>query len=138
MINLLELFNKEQMKKLKNDNIQDFRPGDTVEVEFDVYENKAFVRTQTFEGVCIAKRGGGLHSSFLVRKISGSIGVERGFFFYSPCLKKVTVKRRGVVRRAKLYYLRNLKGKAARIKEKRNIFLGATTEKKETIANESK
>ncbi|CAK8163292.1 50S ribosomal subunit protein L19 [Candidatus Xenohaliotis californiensis] len=119
MTNLLDTFNKEQMAKLKNDNIDNFRSGDTVSVDFEVYDNGVYIRNQTFEGVCIAKRNRGLHSSFTLRKISFNEGVERSFEFYSPYLKSARVKRYGIVRRAKLYYLRKLKGKAARIPERK-------------------
>ena len=94
-----------------------FSPGDTVEVKVKVKEGTR-ERLQAFSGVVIAKRNRGLNSSFTVRKISHGEGVERVFQTYSPAVHSVEVKRRGNVRRAKLYYLRNLRGKAARIKEK--------------------
>ena len=97
--------------------LPDFSPGDTVVVQVKVVEG-ARERLQAFEGVVIAKRNRGANSSFTVRKISHGEGVERVFPAYSPLIADVTVKRKGAVRRAKLYYMRDLKGKAARIKEK--------------------
>jgi large subunit ribosomal protein L19 len=94
-----------------------FGPGDTVAVQVNVKEGNR-ERLQAFEGVVIAKRNRGYHSSFTVRKISNGEGVERVFQMYSPQVREIQVKRRGDVRRAKLYYLRGLAGKAARIKEK--------------------
>jgi large subunit ribosomal protein L19 len=98
-------------------NIPDFAPGDTVIVQVKVKEGER-VRVQSFEGVVIAKRNRGLNSAFTVRKISHGVGVERVFQTYSPMIDGVEVKRRGEVRRAKLYYMRELSGKAARIREK--------------------
>jgi len=103
----------EQMDK----KVPDFRAGDTVEVKVKVKEGER-ERLQAFEGVVIAKRNRGLNSAFTVRKISAGEGVERTFQTYSPLVANIEVKRRGDVRRAKLYYLRNLSGKAARIAEK--------------------
>ena len=103
----------EQMKK----EIPDFAQGDTVIVQVKVKEGSR-ERLQAFEGVVIAKRNRGLNSAFTVRKISSGVGVERTFQSYSPLIASITVKRRGDVRQAKLYYLRELSGKAARIKEK--------------------
>ena len=97
--------------------LPDFSPGDTVVVQVKVVEGNR-ERLQAFEGVVIAKRNRGANSSFTVRKISHGEGVERVFPAYSPLVADVTVKRRGAVRRAKLYYMRELKGKAARIREK--------------------
>jgi large subunit ribosomal protein L19 len=97
--------------------IPDFGPGDTVVVEVKVKEGER-ERTQAYEGVVIARRNRGLNSSFTVRKMSHGEGVERVFQTYSPALGKISVKRRGNVRRAKLYYLRSRTGKAARIEEK--------------------
>ncbi len=97
--------------------LPDFSPGDTVVVQVKVVEG-ARERLQAFEGVVIAKRNRGANSSFTVRKISHGEGVERVFPSYSPMVADVSVKRKGAVRRAKLYYMRDLKGKAARIKEK--------------------
>jgi len=99
--------------------IPEFRAGDTVRVHVRVVEgNKQ--RIQVFQGVVIGRRGGGTRETFTVRKISGSIGVERVFPLHSPIIEKLEVVRRGKVRRAKLYYLRELRGKAARIEERRD------------------
>jgi large subunit ribosomal protein L19 len=103
----------EQMGK----NVPDFAPGDTVVVDVRVVEGER-ERLQAFEGVVIAKRNRGLNSAFTVRKISHGVGVERTFQTYSATVASILVKRRGDVRQAKLYYLRELSGKAARIKEK--------------------
>ncbi|MBP8008390.1 MAG: 50S ribosomal protein L19 [Thiopseudomonas sp.] len=103
----------EQMTK----EIPVFAPGDTVIVQVKVKEGDR-QRLQAYEGVVIAKRNRGINSAFTVRKISSGVGVERTFQTYSPMIDSLTVKRRGVVRQAKLYYLRALSGKAARIKEK--------------------
>lgn len=97
-----------------------FEPGDTVIVQVKVKEGER-VRLQSFEGVVIAKRNRGYNSSFTVRKISHGVGVERVFQSYSPAVESVEVKRRGNVRRAKLYYMRELSGRAARIKEKLSL-----------------
>ncbi len=113
MKEIIRQIEAEQMKK----EIPAFGPGDTVEVKVKVKEGNR-ERLQAFTGVVIAKRNRGLNSSFTVRKISHGEGVERVFQTYSPTVHSITVKRRGAVRRAKLYYLRNLRGKAARIKEK--------------------
>lgn len=113
MSNLIDQINAEQMSR----ELVDFKPGDTVVVQVKVKEGTR-ERLQAFEGVCIAKRNRGLNSSFTVRKISHGEGVERVFQTYSPIVSDVQVKRRGDVRRAKLYYLRGLEGRAARIKEK--------------------
>ncbi len=104
---------------LKTD-IPEFRAGDTIKVHVRVVEgNKQ--RIQVFQGVVIARRGGGTRESFTVRKISGGIGVERVFPLHSPSIDKIDVIRHGKVRRAKLYYLRELRGKAARIEERRHV-----------------
>ena len=113
MSNIIDELEAEQLKK----DIPEFNPGDTVVVQVKVTEGNR-ERLQAFEGVVIAKRNRGLNSAFTVRKISHGEGVERVFQTHSPMVSKITVKRRGDVRRAKLYYLRNLAGKAARIKEK--------------------
>ena len=97
--------------------IPEFSPGDTVVVQVKVKEGSR-ERLQAYEGIVIAKRNRGYHSAFTVRKVSHGEGVERVFQTYSPQIQDIVVKRRGAVRRAKLYYLRNLTGKAARIKEK--------------------
>lgn len=115
MSNIIAEIEKEQMGK----EIPEFGPGDTVVVQVKVKEGER-ERLQAFEGVVIAKRNRGLNSAFTVRKISYGEGVERVFQTFSPLIDSITVKRRGDVRRAKLYYLRNLSGKAARIKEKIN------------------
>lgn len=100
------------------DGLPEFRPGDTVRVHVRVVEgNKE--RIQVFQGVVIGRRGGGTRETFTVRKISGGIGVERVFPLHSPTIDKIEVIREGKVRRAKLYYLRGLRGKAARIEERR-------------------
>lgn len=113
MSNIIDQINAEQMSR----EVPEFNPGDTVVVQVKVKEGTR-ERLQAYEGVCIAKRNRGLNSSFTVRKISHGEGVERVFQTYSPALAEISVKRRGDVRRAKLYYLRGLEGKAARIKEK--------------------
>ena len=100
------------------DDIPDFRAGDTVEVNVKIVEGKN-ERIQLFKGVVIRRQGGGVRETFTVRKMSFSIGVERTFPVHSPNIDSIKVVFRGDVRRAKLYYLRNLRGKAARIKEKR-------------------
>ena len=104
---------------LKED-LPEFRPGDTLRVHVRVVEGKK-ERIQIFQGVVIARKGGGTRETFTVRKISGGIGVERVFPLHSPVLDKIEVMRRGKVRRAKLYYLRGLRGKAARIEERREV-----------------
>lgn len=102
------------------DDIPEFRAGDTVRVHVRVVEGNK-TRIQVFMGVVIARRGGGTRETFTVRKISGGIGVERVFPLHSPVIDKIEVVRRGKVRRAKLYYLRELRGKAARIEERRDV-----------------
>ncbi len=109
----IEAIEQEQMSK----DIPDFAPGDTVVVQVKVKEGER-ERLQAFEGIVIAKRNRGLNSSFTVRKISHGEGVERVFQTYSPVVDSIAVRRKGNVRRAKLYYLRGRTGKAARIKEK--------------------
>jgi large subunit ribosomal protein L19 len=113
MSKIIEAIDQEQMTK----EIPEFAPGDTVVVQVRVKEGER-ERLQAFEGVVIAKRNRGINSAFTVRKISHGEGVERVFQTYSPVVNSITVKRRGDVRRAKLYYLRGRTGKAARIKEK--------------------
>jgi large subunit ribosomal protein L19 len=113
MSNIIEQLDQEQMGKT----VPDFGPGDTLLVQVKVKEGN-LERLQAFEGVCIAKRNRGLNSAFTVRKMSHGEGVERVFQTYSPAVAEIQVKRRGDVRRAKLYYLRGRTGKAARIKEK--------------------
>jgi large subunit ribosomal protein L19 len=114
MADLLQELEKEHLR----DDIPDFSPGDTVRVLYRVREGDK-ERIQAFEGVCLARRGGGTGETFTVRKISSGIGVERVFPLHAPTIKGVEVVRRGRVRRAKLYYLRKLRGKAARIPERR-------------------
>ncbi|SHF51070.1 50S ribosomal protein L19 [Ornithinibacillus halophilus] len=114
MQQLIEEITKEQ---LRTDH-PDFRPGDTVKVHVKVVEGTR-ERIQVFEGVVIKRQNGGISETFTVRKISYGVGVERTFPVHSPRVDKIEVSRRGRVRRAKLYYLRNLRGKAARIKERR-------------------
>ena len=113
MTNIIAALESERMKR----EVPDFGPGDTVVVEVKVKEGDR-ERVQAYEGVVIARRNRGLNSSFTVRKISHGEGVERVFQTYSPSLGAITVKRRGNVRRAKLYYLRDRAGKSARIEEK--------------------
>jgi len=110
---IIQMLEAEQMNK----EIPAFAPGDTIIVQVKVKEGDRS-RLQAFEGVVIAKRNRGLNSAFTVRKISNGVGVERTFQTYSPLIDSVSLKRRGDVRKAKLYYLRDLSGKAARIKEK--------------------
>jgi large subunit ribosomal protein L19 len=117
-MNIIETLEKEQMARLEGKRrIPTFSPGDTVRVNVKVVEGTR-ERVQAYEGVCIARSGGGLNESFTVRKISYGEGVERVFPLYSPSIDSITVIRRGRVRRAKLYYLRGLRGKAARIPER--------------------
>jgi large subunit ribosomal protein L19 len=117
-MNLIEKIEQEEIARLtSNKVIPSFAPGDTLIVSVNVVEGTR-KRVQAFEGVVIAKRNRGLNSSFIVRKISSGEGVERTFQTYSPLIASIEVKRRGDVRRAKLYYLRERSGKSARIKEK--------------------
>jgi len=115
-MNIIEQLEKEHMEELGK-SVPEFAPGDTVKVNVKVREGDR-ERLQAFEGVCIAKKGGGLNESFTVRKISFGEGVERVFPIYSPLVDSIEVVRRGKVRRAKLYYLRERRGKSARIAEK--------------------
>lgn len=110
----IKLLEDEQMRS----DIPDFRPGDTVRVAVRIKEGSR-ERTQMFEGVVISKKGTGISKTFTVRRVSYGVGVERTFLLHSPRLDSITVVRRGKVRRAKLFYLRELRGKAARIKERR-------------------
>jgi len=117
-MNLIQQLEKEQMAKLAADKeIPDFQPGDTVLVNVRVKEADK-TRVQAYEGVCIGRSGSGLNENFTVRKISYGEGVERVFPLYSPMIDSIKVVRRGKVRRAKLYYLRGLRGKKARIVER--------------------
>ena len=116
-MNLIQTLNKEQADRLSaGKTIPDFEPGDTVIVNVKVVEGDR-TRIQAYEGVCIGRSGHGINESFTVRKISYGEGVERVFPVYSPVIDSIEVVRRGKVRRAKLYYLRGLRGKAARISE---------------------
>ena len=115
-MNLIAILEQEEIARLGK-TIPNFAPGDTVVVSVNVVEGER-KRTQAFEGVVIAKRNKGLNSSFIVRKMSAGEGVERTFPIYSPSIASIELKRRGDVRRAKLYYLRDRSGKSARIKEK--------------------
>lgn len=116
MANLIQILENEEIARL-NKSIPEFAPGDTVIVGVNVVEGTR-KRTQAYEGVVIAIRNRGLNSSFIVRKISSGEGVERTFQTYSPLIASIEVKRKGAVRRAKLYYLRDRSGKSARIREK--------------------
>ena len=117
-MNLIQQLEQEEIARLtQGKTIPEFAPGDTVVVQVKVKEGNR-ERLQAYEGVVIAKRNRGLNSGFIVRKISSGEGVERTFQTYSPQIDSMAVKRRGDVRKAKLYYLRDLSGKAARIKEK--------------------
>ena len=124
-MNLIQEIEKEEIERLGK-KIPDFAPGDTVVVNVNVVEGER-KRVQAYEGVVVAKRNRGLNSSFIVRKISSGEGVERTFQTYSPLIAGVEVKRRGDVGRAKLYYLRQSTGKAARIKEKLNVAVEVET-----------
>ncbi len=115
-MDIIKLLEEQEIARLGKD-IPDFSPGDTVVVNVNVVEGTR-KRVQAYEGVVIARRNRGLNSAFTVRKISSGEGVERTFQLYSPLIASIVVKRRGDVRRAKLYYLRDRSGKSARIKEK--------------------
>jgi large subunit ribosomal protein L19 len=117
-MNVIEQLEKEESTRLLAlRGVPEFEPGDTLRVNVRIKEGER-ERVQAFEGVCIARAGGGLHESFTVRKISFGEGVERLFPTLSPMIESIEVKRRGVVRRAKLYYLRDRRGKSARIAER--------------------
>jgi large subunit ribosomal protein L19 len=115
-MDLIKQLEAEEIKKLAK-NIPDFAPGDTVVVNVNVVEGDR-KRIQAYEGMVVAKRNRGLNSSFIVRKVSSGEGVERTFQTYSPLIASIEIKRKGDVKRAKLYYLRQRSGKAARIREK--------------------
>jgi len=115
-MDLIKTIEQEEIKRLGK-TVPDFEPGDTVLVNVNVVEGER-KRVQAFEGMVIAKRNRGLNSSFIVRKVSSGEGVERTFQTYSPLIASIEVKRKGDVRRAKLYYLRGRSGKSARIREK--------------------
>ena len=127
-MNVIQQLEKEQMAKLSaGKEIPDFGPGDTVLVNVKVVEGER-TRVQAYEGVCIGRSGGGLHQNFTVRKISYGEGVERVFPLFSPMIDSIRMVRRGKVRRAKLYYLRALRGKSARIGERQERVAEPTTE----------
>ncbi len=130
-MNILQQLDREQIEKLGRD-VPDFQPGDTLIVNVKVKEG-ARARVQAYEGVCLARAGAGFQESFTVRKISYGEGVERVFPLYSPMIDSIKVVRRGKVRRAKLYYLRDRRGKSARIAE-RTDRQGAGPAKAETPA----
>jgi large subunit ribosomal protein L19 len=135
-MNIIEQLEAEEIKRL-NKEIPDFSPGDTINVNVNVVEGDR-KRVQAYEGVVIAKRNRGLNSAFTVRKISSGEGVERTFQTYSPLIASIEIKRRGAVRRAKLYYLRDRAGKSARIREKLPARLGSNAAvKQESAAPES-
>ena len=117
-MNIIQELEREEAARVMGDKkIPDFQPGDTLRVNVKIKEGER-ERVQAYEGVCIARQGGGLQESFTVRKISFGEGVERQFPIMSPMIESIEVKRRGVVRRAKLYYLRDRRGKSARIAER--------------------
>ena len=119
-MDIIQKLEAEQIAKLtEQKSVPDFRPGDTLKIDVKVVEGTR-ERIQAYEGVCIARSNKGINSSFTVRKISYGEGVERIFPLYSPIVDKITVVRKGRVRRAKLYYLRGLRGKAARIAERKD------------------
>src|SRR3954451_12281129 len=126
----------ETQKQWLRDNVPPFRAGDTLKVNVRVREGDK-ERLQAFEGVCIAKRGGGVSATFTVRKISNGIGVERIFPLHSPMISEILVVRRGRVRRAKLYYLRHLTGKATRIRERKAKVMVPGSETIDTAAAET-
>ena len=135
-MNIIEKIEKEQLEKLSSGKqIPDFNPGDTIKVDVKVVEGTR-ERIQAFEGVCIARGGKGINESFTVRKISYGEGVERVFPLFSPKISTITLVRKGKVRRAKLYYLRDRRGKAARIVEK--IEVKKKTNEKKDVASVSK
>ena len=138
-MNIIEEFEKNQIVELtKNKVIPDFKSGDTVKVTVKIIDRtiekdgkeKILERFQIYEGVVIARRSSGVASSFVVRKVSHGEGVERRFMLFSPIVHSVEVVKYGIVRRAKLYYLRNLSGKAARIKERLRINTSKVTKNK--------
>ena len=122
-----QLAAEEKARLLEGKSIPDFQPGDTLRVNVRIKEGER-ERIQAFEGVCIARDGGGINETFTVRKISFGEGVERRFPILSPNVDSIEVKRRGVVRRAKLYYLRDRRGKSARIAERQTVRNTETTE----------
>ncbi|NRB10855.1 MAG: 50S ribosomal protein L19 [Rickettsiaceae bacterium] len=136
MNNLVEQYEKEQITKLiENKQVPEFQSGDTVKVTVRVIDGTT-ERLQAYEGVVIARRNKGITSSFVVRRVSHGEGVERRFMLYSPIINKIEVIKRGVVRRAKLYYLRDLSGKAARLKERTNYNSKESSAKKAVVKEE--
>jgi len=132
-MNIIQQLEKEEADRLiATRSIPDFQPGDTLRVNVKIKEGER-ERVQAYEGVCIARQGGGINESFTVRKISFGEGVERVFPLHSPNIDSIEVKRRGVVRRAKLYYLRDRRGKSARIAERQMT----ATPAKEAAASET-
>lgn len=141
-MNIIQELENEQLQKLQeNKSIPDFSPGDTVKVNVKISEGTR-ERVQAYEGVVIGRSGGGINENFTVRKISYGEGVERVFPVYSPTIESITILKRGKVRRAKLYYLRERRGKSARIAEKidvnRNKAKDLSAKKDETPKDESK
>ena len=127
-MNIIQQLEKEELDRLAATRaIPDFQAGDTLRVNVKIKEGDR-ERVQAYEGVCIGRQGGGVNESFTVRKISFGEGVERVFPLYSPNIESIEVKRRGVVRRAKLYYLRDRRGKSARIAERQMTSTKETTE----------
>ena len=134
----LETFEKQYLEKIKQTKkIPDFTSGDTIIVYVKVKEKKR-ERDQAFEGICISKKSAGINSSFTVRKISYGEGVERVFPLYSPTVSKIEVKSKGSVRRAKLYYLRKLTGRKAKITEDRDNLKGIIKKKEKKLKNTEK
>jgi large subunit ribosomal protein L19 len=135
-MNLLETLEKEEADRLKaKRSTPDFQPGDTVRVNVKIKEGER-ERVQAYEGVCIARQGSGINESFTVRKISFGEGVERVFPVLSPMIESIEVKRRGAVRRAKLYYLRDRRGKSARIAERQQTQVASAKEEAAPEASE--
>ena len=131
MANIIADLERAEAERLQTKRaIPDFRPGDTLRVNVRIKEGER-ERVQAYEGVCIARAGTGVHESFTVRKISFGEGVERIFPLLSPMIESIEVKRRGVVRRAKLYYLRDRRGKAARIAERQMTNTGGAAENRD-------
>ena len=133
--NIIAELEAEESARLSARQTPDFQPGDTLRVNVRIKEGER-ERVQAYEGVCIARSGGGLHENFTVRKISFGEGVERVFPLLSPMIESIEVKRRGVVRRAKLYYLRDRRGKSARIAERQDRSEGKGKGKKAPAAAE--
>ena len=137
-MNIIEEINEEQKKQLASERaIPEFAPGDTIRVNVRVVEGQR-ERVQAFEGVCIARKSGGINSAFTIRKISYGEGVERVFPLYSRAIESIDVVRRGDVRRAKLYYLRGLTGKSARIAEKTDGYSAKLSAKDKQVASQLK